>query len=276
MEIKSGSCVYVVGRQVAKAEKYTLHKSEVGDRECLLQIATDCRFNTELDRAAYILRELQGQAEALEEEFSEKHKLDKKPVAPLNYGLQFPELMDDFWSPECDERKVCVLGFRNVDKLIEMVPLSFIKDEGLRVDIKTSAWIMGKLLKLLAFAHTNGFSINQLGCKNVLIHRDQHYVLVFDWMKAQIHSGAIPLELRHKDITQAAKSVVSVLGGNFESIPDDPDGCEGYDQYAGLLSKFVRGGEVDALRGHSSFYELVEKLWKKEFHPFTTFRCPLT
>ncbi|MFH0878047.1 MAG: hypothetical protein V1863_07505 [Candidatus Omnitrophota bacterium] len=270
MKIKNGSRVYQISKQVGGSGNYRLYlcMQAEANRQCLLQIVTAAEFNGELQLSAYILKELQRRADELEKEYE---AVKKDPKVLLNYQLEFPEMVDSFVCQEQGGRQINILAFRNVEDVSKMVPLVNITEkERLRVDLRTSAWIMGKLLKLLTFAHSEGISVGLINGNNVLIVPDQHYVLIFDWSAAQINPEAVPIEVRRQDIAQAAQAVVCVLGGDPQTgiIPNDDD--KTFDQYIDYLLRLAHGSESNAKKAHTTFYKLIDSLWKREFYPFTT------
>jgi hypothetical protein len=236
------------------------------ERQCLLLVALDKKYNGMLDRAALILKELEEQAGMLEEEYSKIRK-DEKDM--LNYQLGFPELVDSIVRE--DKRKIIILAFRKVEKVKDMVPIINITEKDkLRVDLRTSAWIFGKLLKLLTFAHSIGISLGRLDDSNILIEPSKRYVLVFDFSKAQIHTGSIPAETRRQEIAHAAQSVINVLGGNLKTGVFPNDGDAAFGEYTECLLRLARGSESRAKNAHTNFYELIDKYWPRELYPFTT------
>ncbi|MBI2463237.1 MAG: hypothetical protein HYV65_03335 [Candidatus Spechtbacteria bacterium] len=264
--IRNGHHVYQVGKKVAEAGKYRLYlcTQEGVKREYILQIANETKDNGALQRAAYILKELQRRAEELEVEYA-------RPDEPLNYQLGFPELMDSFICTEQGGRQVNVFAFRNVENVGDMVPLiNITAKDRLRVDLRTSAWIMGKLLKLLAFLHNEGISVNLLSGKNIVIEPKEHYVVIFEWSFAQIHTDTVPVEVRRQEISQAAQSVVVALGGDLKTGTIPNDGDEAFRRYTDYLWRLARGSESNAERAHLAFYELIDLLWERKYHPFTT------
>jgi len=272
MKVVSGGHLYQADDRVAAhTGRYNLHLCQLGEagKQGLLQIATAVEHNGVLDRAAYILVELKLRADELEKDYV---KVRTRPDGVLNYDLGFPELVDSFVCEEQGGRRVNVLSFRNVDDPGNLVPLVNItgKDRR-RVDLKTSAWIMGKLLKLLVFAHSEGITVGLLTGNNFLIEPDQHYVLIFDWSTATIGSLAIPEETMRAEISAVGKAVITVLGGDLETGVFTNDGEEGFFQYTERLMRLAEGSDRDAKRAHERFYELVNGLWKPGFHPFTTF-----
>lgn len=270
MKIGNDSKIYQVGEKVAEAESYRLFlcvQEETG-RQCLLQIATSIEHNSGLDRGAYILGELKRCSDETEEEYA---KVRKDPKSKLNYHLGFPELVDSFICNDKGGRRVNIFAFRSVKNVSNMIPLTYITHKyHLRVDLRTSGWIMGKTLKIIDFAHSNGIAINATAGNNILIERDNRYIVIFDWTSVQIYPGEIPIEIRTNDISQAAKAVITVLGGDWKKGIVPNDGEEAFVHYTNFLLRLARGSESNAQRAHQNFYEIVDAFWKREFYPFTT------
>ncbi len=267
-DIGNGSSLYRVGKPVADAGVYRLYlcTQEESGRQCLLQIASDTTNNSRLDRAAYVLSELKRRSDEIEREYT---LVKTDPKDQLNYDLGFPELLDTFPCAKQGGRRVNILAFRNVSEIGTMIPLGNIIRDRLRPDFRTSVWIMGKLLKLLTFAHSEGISVHKMTGSTILIEKDAHYVLIFDWSEATIHQDGVPLEMRRTDIAQAASAVVSVLGGDLTtgSFPDDDS--PRYRPYTDFLIRLARGNESKANRAHAKFYELADSFWKPEYYTFT-------
>ena len=269
-EIVGETSSYRTIKKVAESIDYQLYLStQVGtERQCLLQIASAVTHNGELQRVAFLLKELENQANQLEKEY-EDVKTD--PNVLLNYGLGFPELIEDFICPEQGGRQINILAFKNVDEINRMVPLSNITNrDQKRIDLRSSAWIMGKLLKMLAFTHNQGILVGLLTGNNVLIEPKEHYVVIFDWFFSEISSEMIPREAKREEISAAAKTVITALGGDLETgtFPDDSD--EDSLLYTNYLLGLARGKESDAQKAHDEFYKLVDSLWEREYYPFET------
>jgi hypothetical protein len=196
-------------------------------------------------------------------------KKDQK--SKLNYYLGFPELVDSFICNDQGGRRVNIFAFRSVKSVNNMIPLIFITHKyRLRIDLRTSGWIMGKALKIIDFAHSNGIAINATAGNNILIERDNHYVVIFDWTDAQMYPGEIPIEVRTNDISQAAKAVITVLGGDWKKGRIPNNGEKAFVQYTNFLLRLARGSESNAQRAHANFYEIIDAFWKRELYPFTT------
>ncbi len=270
IEISNGSDFYQVGKKVAETGNYRLYlcRQDGTGRQCLLQIATALAQNGGLERAAYVLGELKHRTDELEAEYA---RVKADPKVLLNYDLGFPELIGSFVCQEQGERRINVLAFRNVEDVSRLVPLVNITDKDrLRVDLRTSAWIMGKLLKLLVFAHNEGISVGLLNGNNVVIEPDEHYVVIFEWSLAQTYPEAVPREIQRQEISQAAQAVITVLGGDLKTGIFPDDGEEAFDQYGEYIMRLAQGSESNTERAHTKFYELIDSLWKRGYHPFTT------
>ena len=272
MKLVSEDHSYVVGKLVAEASRYRLYLCTQEDtgRELLLQIPTDATLNGLLDRSAFILRELKRQSDELEAEYA---MIKEDPKNMLNYHLAFPEIVDSFVCEEQGGRRVNIYAFRNVEDVRNMIPLSnIIEIDRQRVDLKTSGWVMGKLLKLLTFAHSLGYTVGRISPANILIEPNQHYVLIFDWFDARTHPGEeIPTDETRDEIRYAAQAVINLLGGDLESRSFPNDNEEGFAEYTKHLLYLASGAMHSAKKAHQRFYDLIRPLWGRSFHPFTSF-----
>lgn len=271
MILKGESASYKVGPLVAETSTYRLYLCVMeggGDaKQRLLQVAKTVGDNAALDRAAYLIQRLLHEAERLEAEYA---RVKKDPKELLNYQFCFPEITDSFVVTEQGGRRVSILKFRGVNDVQEMVPLSnIVHRDRLRVDLRTSVWIMGKLLKILAFAHGVGIEVSNLALGNILIEPMQHYVVVFSWADAQLSPDGVAHSRVREEIQAAARCVIELLGGTpEEGIPDD--GTKECTAYAAHLVAIATGGESNAFSAHQAFYALVDSLWPRSYHPFTS------
>lgn len=265
MEIISGPNVFNVNELVGISDRFRLYactqKGVAGRR--LLQIAATVEDNPLLQRSALHLKELEGKAYELEEEFA---RVKEKPDDRLDYQLGIPELIDSFECLEQGRRLINILGFRNVEDISQVIPLANIaKKDKRRIDAKTSAWIMGKLLKLLVFSHSEGFTPDPLDTNNILIEPVQHYVMIFNWARIDITAAK-----RREDISNAAKTVITAVGGNPRTgyLPDD--GEENFAQYREILFRLASQEFTSAKKAHEAFYGVVYVIWPRTYHKFTT------
>jgi len=277
MAVEDGRNRYEVGALVASSKKFELYlcKQVESGRECLFQIATEVANNGMLDRTAFILEELERKAAELEEEYA---KVRTDPKMFINYDLGFPELVDSFVCEEWKTNKsgllqVNILGFRGIERINQLAPIrNIVVKDHRRIDLRTSAWIMGKSLKILDFAHSLGISVGRIDATNILIEADQHRVVFFDWSDAQLYpkSEIIPSEIRRREISETARAIIFILGGNLETreFPGEID--EQFKPYIEYLWQLADEKQRDAKEAYTQFYKLVDELWERVFYPFTT------
>ncbi len=268
MIIESPKARYEVGKLVAETELYRLYlcMQEDSDQQYLFQVANEQVNNGKLDKAAFILGKLQSSAIAVEEEYA---KIKDKPNRYLNYQLGFPAVEESFKLTTQGNRRVNILKFNGVESIRDLVPLStLVNKDRLRVDIRTSIWIMGKALKTLSFAHDSGLVINNLSLGNILIEPDQHYVIFFNWADAQLTRDRVTRSEAREEIIELAHTVIKILDGSVEDgIPND--GSEGEVAYCKHLIELATNGHSNAFNAHKEFYELVDSIWERGFHEFT-------
>lgn len=273
MNIVNGDNVYHVGKLVGENKKYRLYicTTDSVDGECLLQVATDLSHNGDLSLNAYILKEMEKAAEKLEIEYA---KVKTDPKVLLNYQLCFPKVVDTFIGADQGGRKINILSFRHVKKVGDIVPLINITEkDGLRIDLRTSVWIMGRLLKLLTLTQNEGISTAKLlSSENILIEPEKHYVIVFDWSGAKAYQDAKNYSSEEKriEIAKVTQAIIKVLGGDIEKSFFPDDGEKGFERYTKHLLRLETGIEGRAEKTHQDFYQLVDQIWERKFYPFTT------
>jgi hypothetical protein len=266
---KNGS--YDVGDLVAENSKYRLRRCICEDRQMLFQIATDASHNAELAKNGWALQTLKAASDSVEA----AHK-EAGHEGCLNYALGFPALEDSFIFDGQGSRQVNILSFHGItDALDAVVPMLKIWKDGLRVDLQTSAWMLGKLLKTISFAHDNRIQVYNITGNNVLAHFDLHYIVVFDWSSSVVHEKSVPSLAIRNEIKQATKLAISALGGDLDRARTDDSDLP----YTRFLQSLAYDGMSDARKAHQAFYQIVDSLcdnpevphWKAGFHHFTTF-----
>lgn len=267
MILTHGTTQYEVERRpVAETAKYRVYicKDRATDRQYLLQIASETKYNGDIDRAAFVLRELKRTSDLIEAEYAKTN-----PEKKLNYDLLFPGVVDSFISDDQGRRRINILSLKGVAGIRKMIPLSNLANrDRLRINLPTSAWIMGRLLKLLGFTHSQGIAVRALQGNNVLIEPDNHFMVVFDWSSAHTYQQDVPRSARQDDIARAAQAVFAAIGGNPDTA-DFPYNLED-GRYVKLLERFTRGKESNADKAHANFYELVDEVFGRGFRPFKT------
>ncbi len=249
------------------AYRVYLARDITNDTHCLLQVAAKREVNGNLERAAFLLGRFKKAADIYDVEYAKTHERKH-----LHHDRLYPAVVESFVSSEQGDRRVNIFNLTNVKNILAIVPLSSLRQKDrLRIDPETSAWIMGRLLKLLNFTHGEGVLNGALTARNVLLHPEQHFAVTLDWSVARVFPGVVPAEFAVSDIASAATAVFEAIGGDAttEAWP-----YEGHVSYVSLLRRLMRGHESDASKAHDRFYELVREEYGNEFHPFTT--LPLT
>jgi hypothetical protein len=270
LKVRGTTAQFTVVKLLGKTDTFNLYlcKAEGDDRQCILKIAASAAQNPLLDREAFLLRSLRLRAEELEAAYARVKKGD----GMLNYQLLFPEVVDSFIVEEQGGRRVNILRFEAIDDVGELVPIGHITSrDRVRVDPRTSAWIMGKVLKALAFFHAEGISIDRLTGENILIERKQHYVVFFDWTNATQVPEEVTSDVAMEEISKATREVIIVLGGNpiLGTLPKDAQLED--DRYAAMLHSLASGGYSDAGEAHAEFYKLIRALWPRAYHHYTSY-----
>lgn len=270
LTLERGSVQYRIGQLVAETETYRVYVCEdsATHQRFMLQIAAETAYNGGLERAAYILGELRHTAELFEAEYARQGGTNG-----LGYERLFPSVVDSFVWEDQGRRRANILTFNEVGDIMSMVPLAnVIKRDRLRVDLRTSAWIMGRLLKLLGLAHGEGITVRTLSGKNILLVPAQHFAIIFDWSSARTHQTKIPARECAADIASAAKAVFVALGGNPETgdYPYFDDGDDAGRRYIEFLWGLINHRISSAEQAHSRFYKLVNEIYEKKFYQFTT------
>lgn len=268
MILERGSKRYEIGAKVADTDTYRIYvctDTTSGER-LLLQIAAEVHDNGGLERAAFLLRKLREKAAAYQTEYTRQgHE------GLLSYERLFPNIVDSFVWPEQRNRRAVILNFSEIEDAVQTVPLTHLaRRDRLRVDLRTSAWILGRLLKLLAFVHDEGITIRALSGSNVLIVPARHFAVVLDWSSARTHQHKVDRDERSADIASAASAVFEAIGGTPATgeYPYHLDSDE--HRFIEYMYGLTQGNVHDADKAHRQFYELVDALYGKRFHPFTT------
>lgn len=227
-------------------------------REAYLQVATSAEHNRVIGRQITALGALQRAAE----------RVNAATERRLGYDYAFPELLGSTVLSSQAGRSVAILGLRGVARLDDVMPLSRLLP-GPYVDLKTSAWIVGRLFKWLAFAHEQlGWAVGRVRADNILLAPSQHYVVFFDW------AHTLPVEVRNArlEVRTAAQLGLRILGGDLDAARDN----ELERAYTDCLSRLAVSDEHSAREAHREFYECVDSLianpasgWRAGFYPFT-------
>jgi hypothetical protein len=267
-ELEHAGRKYRVGRPMGRSEQFALYQSTLADgRPGIIKMASSAGDNPALDREAYILGLMAEEAARLDREAGDRPS--------FNYQYFFPELADSFLHPRAGGARVNVLAFPSaIEQLVQLQPLARLADGGrTRVDPRTGAWILGKALKVLGFAHQLGVSNGRVVQENVLLETESHGLLLFDWTQATLHPGGqVPGDVARREIAQAARLTADFLGADPASgtLPASDQLTDR--RFEEQIRRMAAGTWADAGAAHRAFYDLLAEIWPRKFHPFTTYR----
>lgn len=259
---------YEVQGIVGTTKKFRLRKTAAqSGGVLLLKVALSPEHNALLEREAYLLRSLADTAAELEIRYAAEHP----GKLPLNNHFYFPKVVETLMVNDEGERKALILDFSAItEKIEDLVPIQFIVErENARIDPRTSAWILGKLLKMLVFTQDAKVELNGLSEGNIILHRVGHYVSLMNWSGATFSKNVVTgTPGAGEEIAAVTRAVQYALGADSNGkLPAHDDLVDA--QYEDFLNHLATGNVVDAFEAHTTFYKLIRKLWPRGYHPFT-------
>jgi serine/threonine protein kinase len=265
---------YTVTGLLRTEDSYTLYSctSLVNPREQMLKVANSPQYNGSLDKESFTLRSLAHAARSAESSFA-KQKSATEDAVFLNYHLAFPTVIETFVTEE-EMLRIVVLAFSSAANVTDLLPLSAIgARDNQRIDIRASAWVLGKTLKIMSFMHSNRLLVGDYSGDNILLNPKEHYVSLFDFSKVSKVSN-ISSDESGAEILQSAESVFEALDG-FEHYKVE----QGYFAHNGVdITPYVaylntlRSGRIrSAAKAHEGFYAVCDSIWPRKFLPFTTY-----
>ncbi len=230
----------------------------------------------ELEKEVRILRTLQ----LIAADIDAKTESLNKPF----HGANFPVVLETI-EPEAG-KLVVFLGYHpSITTYRQLLPVS-VALRDVRVDLQTSVWMLGKLLKTLIFVHDLGFTVGLVDESNVLIEPAVHGVLVLDLTAANEY----PTEAEQlAEVAAAAKLVWNAVGGTDESEPPhDADimSVAAHAEFVSHLRRMMEGKTEGARAEHTMIYTpnagLADRTWpkvpnsdksgmKRPFHEYVTY-----
>ena len=266
----TGSVPYIAVKRLGEFPNFTVYACRATgyDSELLLKISSSVTGNGTLDREAFLLRELAVEMQRADDGYRKEtnHK------SGLGFNRCFPTLVDSFTVAEQGGRRVNIISIYGARQVTDLTPLEQWRTREKRhLDPKSSAWIMGRLFKIFTLTHPFGLAVGQVTGGNILINAEEHHVCFFDWSQARHYGGSLPENVAKEEISLAATAVFLALGGDLVTgkLPESEQLQD--DRYARFLKRCIDKQVADAFRAGKEFYELLDELWEKSFHPFTTY-----
>lgn len=266
--IRSPRTTYRVDKALARAPTHSIYlvTDEKDGRWYMLKVSLDISGNGRLDRETLVLNDI-----AVEVERLRLTETKDGSRGALRYEKCFPRLQESFILKEQGNRRVNIIEIPDTEDVKTLVPIEQWRTRArVWIDPKSSAWLMGRLLKVFTLTHPIGISVGKINGGNILVNPEKHRAIFFDWTEAYQYQQYVPPEKVGEEIAQAATQVFIALGGNLSkgTLPHSDQLLD--TQYAELLLQFMSGRERDPDKAAVRFYKLVREMWVEEFHPFTT------
>ncbi len=218
----------------------------------LTMIAVDSSQNYLIEKQANFLYTLQDMAS----------DADSSSKIKPRYGGLFPQLIDMMNTGETD-RKGVILGYMPpTDSYKKLIPLP-VALKGVRVDLQTAVWLLGKTLKLMDFVHVQGFSVGFVDETNLLIEPDLHGIFILNWMDAVEDATD---EDQKQDIVALAGIVWRAAGGTDISEPPFDESVmskAGHDEFVAFLARLMKGEMASVAEEMALLYAMADRIWER-------------
>lgn len=277
VKIRTKNREYTIWEKIADGDICNLYRCEYTDagdkKEAIFKVAREPTDNDLVSNEARVLKKLR-----------EDDKLEK-------WRAYAPELIESF-SFKDDGSSI-----RRAANIIStpsgLYTLEEVKAGHPNLDPRDMAWMWGRLLIALGFTHQQGVIHGAVLPPHILIHPEQHGLVLIDWCYAVIdpkdsdekiraivnrYENFYPEEVFQKeeptcglDIFMAARSFIYLLGGTPHRglLPDSvPKSLRAFFNGCQLKSPGMRPQNAWALR--NEFNDVIERLWgPRKFRPFS-------
>lgn len=266
MRITGVKSNYELVRHLAKNQRLNYHIcADSAGVWKILAVAAALEQNSMLDRIEYILRRLEEISGKYEADYEEKFHDGRK----LHYNWLIPKVEEVLTPSQTNGRHVDVLSFPDLD-LEKTVVLTSILRENQRVDLRTSVWMMGRMLKLSGFLFENGIEVS-FSLDRFLLEPEKHRLILLDWTDAKIGEEISEAKVCYH-LKVMAEGILTLLGA------EQKDGVwkyeyelqENEERYIRCLNRIYNGKfSMNAFDAHEKFYDIVDDIWGIKYHPFT-------
>lgn len=243
-----------VGGRIGEASKFRIYSGKTdNDEQVILKVAKTFEDGDILAEEASkfnILRTFETQVALLQEQKSHTNS---------HYDWLFANLNSSFMEPTQGDRRINVFTIPDID-LSKLIPLTKLYGE-IKIDARTSVWILGRFLKfysffeLLAASEENSVARYPLfSPDNYLIGPEKHRLIYYNF------SGDMADVVAFDFVKAIAKFIL-----DWAIIRDDSS----EQRYFNLLKDFSEYGRNSFEKAHNDLYRLVKELWGIQYHPFT-------
>ena len=175
------------------------------------------------------------------------------------YEWLFANLTSSFLEPSQQDRRINILEVVDTD-FSQLIPLPKLRNKT-QIDVRTSIWILGRFLKIYSFYELLAVSGDnpviqyvEFSPGDYLIGPEKHRLIYYN------HSGTVVDVVANNYVKAITKFIL-------EWVVIENDIAE--QKYRQLLEAFVVNGRETCEEAHAELYQLVQKLWGIQYHPFT-------
>lgn len=238
--------------------RYASQHTLGGVRDCIIKTTLESAHAGTLSREGRILRNLRALATSGD-------------LARLHLEEYYPEVIETITLDNGNTSLVLSIEAL-ATRLSDALALSRVIAHS-RVDPRTAAWILTRLLRLTMFLNQHGYRNHNLTVENMLICpgvRDVvgHKLLVFDWStttktmpyehppaRAMLqHIGQVLLQLLNGDLATGALPSHADLKDN---------------QFEAFIRNLVLGNYCIPSTAYADIYSIIDNYWGRGFHPYT-------
>lgn len=228
----------------------------------LLKVPYDKLSNNLIQNEADFLRFLADKSD----EFEKKNKQLGNEYL-IHYDWLFPVLEDSFLTgPEQGGRQMNLLSICDAH-VADFVPLAKMFSD-YRVDARTSAWMLGRMLKLQTFVEQCGASF----CAHrdyIIFEPKSHRLVYLNWLDATRN----PDNFRDNVASLKESATCFTCWTNWyseeEGLEYDSDRFTNEEELLETYRFLAEYPEIDAIEAHRILYKTLDSLWGRNYHPFT-------
>ena len=225
----------------------------------LCRVVKDKTMNGRMYAESRLLGELSDLSTTLEQERIKQQGDDGRKI---HYDWLFPVCSQSFSCEQLNGRRINVLKI--LDATLEaFVPFSKLKNE-VKVDAKSAAWVLGRFLKLQAFLDESKSCRSLDFCPDmVLVAPKAHRVVYVGWFDELMRGGD---RSNHRAELISRLNISRMFDVTYSWV--EKNDTPGEDEFLAWL-KESPGLFVSGLEAHAAYYDFLNELWGKGYHPFT-------
>lgn len=240
---------------LAATDNYNLYfgRGEHSADAVLCRVVQDKSLNGKMYVEQKHLKELAKLSCELEIERIERNGDDGHKI---HYDWLFPVCNQSFSCPQLDGRRVNIFEVLDAS-WDDFIPFSKLRGST-KVDAKSAAWVLGRFLKLQTFLDESksccGLEFNP---DMVLVDPKAHRVVYMGWFDDLVRSGSS---------ANPKLNISRMINVIYDWI--EKNETAGELEYLDWLKK-NQDSFTSGLDAHVAYYEFLNELWGKGYHPFT-------